>query len=161
MRFCSPKRLWLALLLLSVAAGGVRGQWRIVAPNLDEANGEGGCAIHSTNGVLWVGGHSVAFSTDTGKTWTNIGVPIQIGAGEGSLTDLAFANMDTGVVEERITGGGLLLTTNRGGTWNTLPGLMDLVSRMNAQSQFCTFLGSTEGKCVILQIMERLGPTEK
>ncbi len=122
MRFCSPKRLCLALLLLSVAAGGVRGQWRIVARNVVGSNfdGLGGCVIHSTNGVLWVGGHSVAFSTDTGKTWTNIGVPIQIGGGTGDLTDLAFANMDTGVVEEFVTGGGLLLTTNQGGTWNNI-----------------------------------------
>jgi photosystem II stability/assembly factor-like uncharacterized protein len=112
MRSCSPKRLWLALLLLSVAAGGARGQWRIVAPNAVTSGTEWNGAMHYRDGVIWAGLKDLIFSIDTGRTWTktNLGVGSEI-------LDISFLNQDTGIV---VSNSGAFLTLDQGRSWTNV-----------------------------------------
>ncbi len=114
MHLCSPKRLWLALLLLTVAAGGVRGQWRIVAPNVvtpfdsSELGGEG--VITYKDGILWAGFTNLAYSLDLGKTWTLTSLPAT-----SEITAVSFWNGDSGLVSNELTGS--YSTSDRGKNW--------------------------------------------
>ncbi len=93
MRFCSPKRLWLALLFLSVAAGGARGQWRIVAPGLVSGYG----SMSFSNGVLWIfsDGQGLYKSMDSGFTWNAVNNSIII---SGAACDVDFIDSMHGVL---------------------------------------------------------------
>jgi photosystem II stability/assembly factor-like uncharacterized protein len=113
MRFCSPKRLWLALMLLSVAAGGAQGQWRIVAPNVvnpcNSPLGGGQGSITFKDGVLWAGFTNLAFSLDSGKTWAVPNLSFNNG-----IRAISFWNKDSGLVTEGTT----FFTSDRGNTWS-------------------------------------------
>jgi hypothetical protein len=122
MRFCSPKRLWLALLLLSVAADSARGQWRIVAPNALTPMFTG--AIDFSDGILHLSGSEssnyvtseLLNSSDTGKTWFTVNFP------SAGITDINFFDRNNGVVST--LGEGLFLTRDGGLTWtNPIPNL--------------------------------------
>ncbi len=123
MRLCSPKRLWLALLLLSVAAGSARGQWRIVVPNavapwpvgFQGVRGVVG-AMTFKDGILWAGFSNLGWSSDSGQTWTTTNLPIDTVLW-GTVADISFLNRDTGIVA---TSSGVYLTENRGVTWKLI-----------------------------------------
>ncbi len=119
MRFCSPKRLWLALLLLSVAAGGVRGQWTVIhtfdsPPRMiyfmdDVGEPQVGFA-GLQDGEVWR-------TSDAGTTW----VQCQISGGLNSISSFAFENQQTGWLGVYAFGSGnwgLFSTSDSGFTWN-------------------------------------------
>ncbi len=112
MRFFSPKRLWLALVLLSVATAGARGQWKIVAPNLTQvANGKGAMSFNS--GMLWIAASDLFISTDSGKTWTSKSLPFP----NLYYYDIEFMNATEGVLSSNDE----TWTTSDGGTtWQIL-----------------------------------------
>ncbi len=103
------------MLLLSVAAGGARGQWRIVGQNVlnpcDSPLGGGQGAITFKDGILWAGFTNLAFSLDSGKTWTVTNLPVTSG-----ITAISFRNTDSGLVS--IQPWGSYFTGDRGNTWS-------------------------------------------
>ena len=115
MRSCSPKRLWLALLLLSVAAGGAHAQWRIVAPNaltpFNPADEGGQGVLTFKDGILWAGFTDLSFSLDSGKTWSVTNLPTT-----PEISAISFWNADTGVVSDQVSGS--YVTLDHGNTWS-------------------------------------------
>ncbi len=111
MNFYIINRLWLTLLLLSVAAGGARAQWTKVAPNLVGPESQRIGAICVSHGVLWAGATALFSSTDTGKTWNQSSTfPVE------EISDIAFYDSLTGLVGTY--SGGAFLTQDGGQTWN-------------------------------------------
>ena len=108
----SRRLLWIALLLLSVAGDGARGQWRIVGPNalLPEHDDISGGSIHFKDGVLWAGYNNLVFSLDSGRTWQPSNFPKNV-----LIFDIAFLNKDTGALAG---GGNVWVTTDGGKTWD-------------------------------------------
>ncbi len=71
----SRKTLWMAVALFSLAAGGARGQWRIVAPMLTQFTLPFG-AMSFTNGIVWiVANNNLYESEDSGITWSTKALP--------------------------------------------------------------------------------------
>ena len=62
--------------LLAVVSHSVRGQWRIVAPNLTPVHTYFG-AMCFRDGVVWIANDALYVSTDTGLTWTKKSIPDQ------------------------------------------------------------------------------------
>src|ERR1035441_3085144 len=92
----SRKRLWMALLLSTIAADGARGQWRIVAPqafSIAPVSGWGG-AITYKDGIVWAGGNSLCYSDDSGSTWNQVSSLVT----NDVISDISFCNSDTGIV---------------------------------------------------------------
>ncbi|MFI5201958.1 MAG: WD40/YVTN/BNR-like repeat-containing protein, partial [Candidatus Kapaibacterium sp.] len=128
----SRKSLWgasatmRALLLLFVAAEVVwpmraRGQWKIVAPNLvsiDPTAAWGG-VVYYKQGILWVGGTNLFYSTDSGSNWNQVKLP----AFTGNISDISFFDSDTGIIVS--TGGAMLQTYDRGKSWNKILSFSD------------------------------------
>jgi hypothetical protein len=112
MRFCSPKRLWLALLLLSVAAGGARGQWTMVAPNLAKVNNYNGDAMCYRDGIVWIVADALYMSTDTGITWISKKLPKA-----KFYYDIQFYNQTQGILtSDTLT----WITSDAGTSWQQL-----------------------------------------
>src|ERR1035438_4165239 len=112
MNSCSRKRLLLAVLLLSIAGGSVRAQWRMVAPNLTQVTlSQGAMSFH--DGIVWVATTSLFMSTDTGKTWTSKSLPV---ASNNSF-DIEFNSATDGVFTSAI---GTWSTSDAGSNWREL-----------------------------------------
>ena len=109
----SRKSLSIAVALLTLAAGGARGQWKIVARHLAvlQPHTDGAMSFH--NGVVWLASDYKLFrSTDSGTSWTAKSLPADM------PMDVQFYDSVNGIVTGDGDGFGWL--TSDGGT-NWLP----------------------------------------
>ena len=116
--FYFPKRLWLALLLLSVAVGGTHAQWKIVAPHAVKVKRDQGVMTFN-RGVVWIADDSDLFmSTDSGTSWSDRG-PLPSGNNYDPKNpfDIAFMSPAVGVLA---TFEGEWITHDAGTSWQPL-----------------------------------------
>ena len=134
MGILSRTSLWRAscavlVVLLTLAEGGARGQWKIVAPNILPHNAmTAKGAMHYKDGIIWAGCNTLVFSPDSGKTWHQANFPTLDTF--DAIEDINFADRRRGLV---ITWDSGVYYTNDGGqNWKVIsrnPGCIVSFSR--------------------------------
>ena len=105
------RSVFVLLALLAARGDGLRGQWKIVAPNLFRyGGGDAFAAMHVKDGIVWAGVDTLWFSSDTGKTWKQSRFTQRV-------YDINFFNTNIGVVG---AADGVYLTSDGGQTWGNV-----------------------------------------
>ena len=99
------RSVFVLLALLAARGDGLRGQWKIVAPNIFQGGGD--VSLHVKDGVVWAG---ISYSVDTGKTWNARVI-------SADISDINFFNSTYGVIGAY---DGVYLTSDGGQTWRNI-----------------------------------------
>ncbi len=111
MRAFVQRGVFVLLALLAARGDGLRGQWKIVAPNLFPGGGWTFFgALHVKDGIIWAGVNSMMCSRDTGKSW-------QPSSFTGVICDINFFDTSIGVIGAH---DGVYLTSDGAKTWRNL-----------------------------------------
>ena len=134
------RKLFFIPLVLSLFGGGLRAQWKSVGAVKWDNPPNGGVmgpgAIHFKDGIIWAGQETIIYSTDTGKTWTDLPRPIPFDYfHDFTIFDFSFINKDTGIISYRNGGppyindqssfDGIFQTTDRGQNWKRIYSFYD------------------------------------
>ena len=109
----SRKSLWVVMVLV-LTTSVVQAQWQQVAQNIVPPPSQHVGALRAQGSVAWAGTTSLAFSTDSGRTWQ----PNTSWPSFSSIPDIAIYDSLTVLVGTN--GDGLYLTTNGGQNWAQL-----------------------------------------
>ena len=110
---CNRRLLATLVLSLLVQAGGIRAQWKIVAPHLIKPPAiEWKGAMCFRDGITWIARDELYRSSDSGLTWTRVLdlAPLK----SGHVEDIDFFDKTNGVI---VDSGGSYITNDGGLTW--------------------------------------------